>query len=264
MKNIIIIGSGIGGLIAGNLLAKQGHKVSIFEAHSMPGGYTAGFYRKGYYFESGTVAFEASASVFKAMKDIGVFEKIDFIKGRFRFVAEDFNGIPENYHDYKKMIYTAFPSDKEKLDLIFADLDKIASLMETMNKPMPYLYSGLEMLKSILPFILSGPKLMKLAKQYDNVTSSEFAARYFEKDSKLFKLFSGFGYPDMSAFLVGSALSGLFTELWTVKDGMQSWADILAENFRKLGGDLKLNSYVDRDNYQKRGRGWRLLQEYRL
>ncbi|WP_134218870.1 FAD-dependent oxidoreductase, partial [Pelotomaculum sp. FP] len=75
MKNVIIIGSGIGGLIAGNLLAKKGHKVTIFEAHGMPGGYTAGFYRKGYYFESGTLAFEASASVFKAMKDIGVFDK---------------------------------------------------------------------------------------------------------------------------------------------------------------------------------------------
>jgi len=50
MKNVIIIGSGIGGLIAGNLLAKKGHNVTIFESHSMPGGYTAGFYRKGYYF----------------------------------------------------------------------------------------------------------------------------------------------------------------------------------------------------------------------
>ena len=87
---------------------------------------------------------------------------------------------------------------------------------------------------------------MKLAKQYGNMTSSEFASRYFEKDSKLFKLFSGFGYPDMPAMMVGSGLSGLFTELWTVKDGMQSWADILAENFRKLGGDLKLKSYVDK------------------
>jgi phytoene dehydrogenase-like protein len=246
MKNVIIIGSGIGGLMAGNLLAKKGHKVTVFEAHSMPGGYTAGFYRKGYYFESGTVAFEASASVFKAMKDIGVFEKIDFIKQRFRFVSEDFDGVTENYDDYKKMIYTAFPSDKEKLDMVFSDLDKIVSLMGGMNGPIPFLYSGLEMLTSMLPYIVSGPKMMKISKQYGDMTSSEFAARYFEKDSKLFKLFSGFGYPDMPAMMVGSALWGLFTELWTAKDGMQSWADILAENFRKLGGDLKLNSYVDK------------------
>ncbi|OPX83656.1 MAG: hypothetical protein A4E53_04491 [Pelotomaculum sp. PtaB.Bin104] len=89
MKNVIIIGSGIGGLIAGNLLAKKGHKVTIFEAHSMPGGYTAGFYKKGYYFESGTLSFEASASVFKAMKDIGVFEQIEFSRQRLRLVSED-------------------------------------------------------------------------------------------------------------------------------------------------------------------------------
>lgn len=246
MKNVIIIGSGIGGLIAGNLLAKKGHKVTIFEAHFMPGGYTAGFYRKGYYFESGTVAFEASASVFEAMKDLGVFEKIDFVKQRLRLVSEDFDGTPENYDDYKKMIYAAFPADKEKLDAAFSDLDKIVGLLGNMDKPLPFLYSGLKMLKSMLPYILSAPKLMKLSKLYGSMTSSEFAGRYFEKDSKLFRLFSGFGYPDMPVFMVGSSLAGLFTELWTVKDGMQSWADILAENFRKLGGELRLNSCVDR------------------
>lgn len=50
----------------------------------------------------------------------------------------------------------------------------------------------------------------------------------------------------MLALFMGAGLSGMFTDYWTVKGGMQSWADILAENFRKLGGDLKLNSYVDR------------------
>ena len=58
MSKVIIIGSGIGGLIAGNLLAKKGHKVIMFESHSMPGGYTAGFDKKGFYFESGTLSFE--------------------------------------------------------------------------------------------------------------------------------------------------------------------------------------------------------------
>ncbi len=246
MKKVIIIGAGIGGLIAGNLLAKKGHKVTIFEAHSMPGGYTAGFYRKGYYFESGTVSFEASASVFKAMKDIGVLEKINFVQQKIRLVSEDFDGIPENYDGYKKMVYAAFPSEKGKLDKIFADLDKIADSIGGMNTPMPFLYKGPAKLKAILPSIFGLPKLMKISKQYDNITSSEFVARYFEKDSKLYNLFNEFGYTDMSAMMVGSGLAGLFTELWTVKDGMQSWADILAENFRKLGGDLHLNSYVDR------------------
>ncbi len=245
MKNIIIIGSGIGGLMAGNLLAQKGHKVTIFEAHSMPGGYTAGFYRKGYYFESGTLSFEASASVFKAMKDISVFEKIDFTKLRIRFILEECDGIPENYDDYKKIIYAGFPADKEKLDAFFSELDKIAGLMGNMDEPMPFLYNGLDMLKAMLPYMLRAPKMMKLSKQYSDMTSSEFAAKYFAKDSKLFKLFSGFGYPDMPAIFVGTAIAGVLADYWTVKGGMQSWADILAENFGKLGGDLKRNAYVD-------------------
>ena len=61
-KSVIIIGSGFGGLVAGNLLAKKGHNVTIFESHSAPGGYTAGFYRKDFYFESGTLSFENDIS----------------------------------------------------------------------------------------------------------------------------------------------------------------------------------------------------------
>lgn len=243
MKEIIIIGSGIGGLILGNLLVKKGHKVTIFESHSMPGGYTAGFYRNGYYFESGTLSFEASASVFKAMKDIGVLEKIDFVKQRLRFVSEDFDATPDTFDDYKKMIYSSFPNEKEKLDKIFNDVNKIAKVMDKLEGPMPSLYSGFEMLKAMLPYIIAMPKLMKLSKKYCDITSSEFVEKYFEKDSKLFQLLT-MGYPDMPAMFIG--LSGMFTDYWTVKDGMQSWADVLAENFKNLGGELKLNSYVDK------------------
>lgn len=246
MKRIVIIGSGLGGLTAGNLLAKKGHKVTIFEAHSMPGGYTAGFYRKGYYFESGTVGLEASASVFKVMEEIGVLDKVDFVRLKYRFFSEDFDGVPENYDEYKKMICEGFPSDKEKLDEFFSDIDKISDLFEDSDKPMPFLYNGLDRIKSIVPYILKGPKLMKLVKQYGDMTSSELAARYFEKDSKLFRLYKGSGYADMQALFVAGGLLGQFEDMWTVKGGMQSWADVLAENFKELGGELKLNSYVDK------------------
>ncbi len=246
MENVVIIGAGIGGLIAGSLLAKKGYKVTIFEAHGAPGGYTAGFYRKGYYFESGTVSFEASASVFKAMKDIGALGKIDFEKQRLRLYSEDFDGIPGSYGEFKRLIYSAFPAEKGKLDTAFRELDKIAAMTENMDKPLPFLYSGFEFFKAVLPFAAGGVRLMKLAGHYGNMTSSEFAAKYFEKGSKLHRLFCSFGYPEMSAMMVGSSLSGLFADLWTVKGGMQSWADVLAENFRELGGGLRLNSRVDR------------------
>ena len=51
--DVIIIGSGIGGLCCGSRLALAGKKVLISEAHSQPGGVAHSFNRKGYKFESG-------------------------------------------------------------------------------------------------------------------------------------------------------------------------------------------------------------------
>ena len=247
MKNIIIIGSGIGGLVAGNLLVKKGHRVTIFESHSMPGGYTAGFYRKGCYFESGTICFESAATIFKAMKDIGVLEKIEFIKLGMRVVSENFDATPENYEEFKKIIYDAFPVDKDKLERAFSDLDKILSaFIGSSDMIMPSLLSRMEMFKSMLPSITNFPKMIKVINKFGKMTSSEFASKYFEKDSKLYNLFSRFSYPDTSIIFVATALDGVFKDIWTAKGGMQSWADILAEEFRGHGGDLKLNFYVDK------------------
>ena len=48
----IVIGSGIGGLVCANLLAKAGLEVLLVEQHTMVGGYCSGFRRKGFLFES--------------------------------------------------------------------------------------------------------------------------------------------------------------------------------------------------------------------
>lgn len=102
------------------------------------------------------------------------------------------------------------------------------------------------MLKSMLPSLPSLPKIIKITNEFGDITSSEFAAQYFEKDSKLFDLFSRFSYPDMSTIFVATALSGVFRDIWTVKGGLQSWANILAQHFTGQGGDLQLKTHVDR------------------
>ena len=51
--DVVIIGSGIGGLCCGSILALSGKTVLICEAHTQPGGVAHSFKRKGYTFESG-------------------------------------------------------------------------------------------------------------------------------------------------------------------------------------------------------------------
>lgn len=51
--DLIVIGSGIGGLAAAALRAKAGERVLVLEANYLPGGCCSSYWRKGYVFETG-------------------------------------------------------------------------------------------------------------------------------------------------------------------------------------------------------------------
>jgi len=238
MKKICIIGAGMGGLVAGNLLARKGHQVTVFESHREPGGYTAGFRKKGWYFESGTLAFESSDAVFKAMKDLGVYEKISFVRKRARFFSADFDGSPESFEAFQRLCLDAYPTEREKLERYFAEVDKMVRVLRAMAKPGKLL--------SLLAYPFSLLRMISLMRRYGDVSITDFTERFFGKGTRLFRLFKNFGYPDMAAWILGGAIFTIFEDYWTVKDGMQSWANVLAENLKKLGGELKLNAPVER------------------
>ncbi len=241
MSNVIIIGSGIGGLLAGNLLAREGHQVTIFESHKMPGGYTGGFWRKGFYFESGTLSFETSSMVFAAMEDLGLLDQISFTRQHTRWVNKEIDGSMQSYEEFKKMIFSAYPEAIFQLEKYFAEVDKMYYAI------LPFIKNEKEaFFPKVLSYITAGFKMAGLYRKYSDLTLGEFTERFFDKDSKICRFFKSIGYPNMAAFLLGGAMASIFDDYWTVAKGMQSWADLLSDNFKKLGGELRLNSYVDK------------------
>ena len=52
-SDVIVIGSGIGGLCAAGLLARYGKRVIVRESHAIPGGAAHSFRRRGFEFDSG-------------------------------------------------------------------------------------------------------------------------------------------------------------------------------------------------------------------
>ena len=51
--DLIVVGSGLGGLCAGAVAACHGLEVIVLEAHTTPGGAAHGFQQGGFHFESG-------------------------------------------------------------------------------------------------------------------------------------------------------------------------------------------------------------------
>jgi len=60
--DVIVIGSGIGGLSAGSLASRYGKRTLVCEAHSIPGGAAHSFERSGYTFDSGPSLWSGLAS----------------------------------------------------------------------------------------------------------------------------------------------------------------------------------------------------------
>ncbi len=73
--DVIIIGSGMGGMSTGALLANSGFKVLILEAAALPGGCSSSYYRRGFTFESGAttlIGFDENQPLWKLEQETGI------------------------------------------------------------------------------------------------------------------------------------------------------------------------------------------------
>lgn len=73
--DVIIAGSGMGGMSAGAMLANAGYKVLILEKAHAPGGCSSSYFRKGYVFESGAttlIGFDENQPLWKLEKETGI------------------------------------------------------------------------------------------------------------------------------------------------------------------------------------------------
>lgn len=245
LPSVVIIGAGVGGLVAGNLLTKKGYDVTIFEKHATPGGYTAGFRRKGFYFESGTLSFELGSSIFAAMSDLGLDGKINFVKQKERWISEDFDFHADSYDNFKDLVYQSYGKEHDKLTKYFQQVDGFCEAAHVAGKArFPFLYSGKEFFPAMDDFMAHQKKFILLSLQHPETNAEDFTSRFFDPQTRLFTLLTKHhGYPKMGIDAFAGCLT-LFEDYWTVKEGMQAWADALAAKFAERGGRLFLKSPV--------------------
>jgi len=124
--DIVVIGSGIGGLVSAALLSNAGKKVLIIEKEPKPGGYLTEFKDEGFLFDvslhllNGCSEGQYSNDVFSRC---GIIDDINFVKPKYlyRSVFPDLDvSIPQSDFDaYKKLLIEHFPKSENGIDSLF-------------------------------------------------------------------------------------------------------------------------------------------------
>ncbi|RLD45925.1 MAG: NAD(P)/FAD-dependent oxidoreductase, partial [Bacteroidetes bacterium] len=122
--DVVIIGGGISGLTSAALFAKFGISTCVFEMSNKPGGYLAGFDRKGFKFDTAIHWLNdcnENGFVSKVFKIIDAkYPKAETQKKIRRFVNENSDFlITNNPEDLKNQLIKKYPEEKKGINKFF-------------------------------------------------------------------------------------------------------------------------------------------------
>jgi phytoene dehydrogenase-like protein len=273
---VIIIGSGMAGLIAGAYLARDGYIVIIYEQFSEIGGVTATIHEKGYSWDIGPLLLEGLApheKLGKILAELGLTNKISLIYEDRGQSFPDFQvWHPENYEgpywrrEYFKKL---FPEESEGLDKYYEFYDRMVEIGYLSNQ-LPFV-KGLKALIIKLKLLSKFLKVKKFAKW-----SATEVLDYYFKDPKLKAVYIGIladivtkpsEFPGLGVpfFNIETAFEkriptktkwGMQPIYHYIKNGCGVLVKVLADYITENNGEIHTNSKVQKiiiENNQAKG-----------
>lgn len=140
--DVVVIGAGMSGLTAANILQYKGYSVALVEQHNIPGGYCTNFQRKDFVFDSSihmVNGCEENGMIYNALKQFNAHDKIPFIKLHELFHIESkernisFSASTDKNYVIEQLC-TLFPNDKKGIHLFFKRYYKVYLFMINIKK----------------------------------------------------------------------------------------------------------------------------------
>lgn len=253
--DVAIIGSGIGGLMAGASLAKQGLRVAVFEAHYVSGGCATQFRRRGpdgvYHFDVGLHYIgecQPGGRIPSMLAEVGVSGSngVDFVAmdqdGFDTLVLPDLQfRIPANIDLYRDRLLALFPRERRGIDRY---MSLLRAVMYVSSRSAGGGTPGLRTLLGL------GTDALVLA-QNREATIGQFLDTC-TRDPWLRAVLLGqngdYGVPpsEASAFLHMGLCAHYFSGAFYPRGGGQVIADQLTAAIERFGGTVHLRHPVER------------------
>ncbi len=238
--DVLIIGSGLGGLTCGSILSKEGYKVGILEQNAQLGGSLQNFRRNGEVFDTGmhyVGGFDKGQSLWKIYSYLGIYHKLKLQSlhpEHFDLIHIGSDNIKYpfglGYEKFVKNLSDIFPEEK-------SNIEQYASSIQAICKRF-HLYSleaddGSSHMTDEYSTISVGAFI-------DSITSNEKLRTILAGNNMLY---AGERYE--TPVFVHALISNTFiTGAKYFIDGSQQLADEMVELIRGYGGELFTKSKV--------------------
>ncbi len=255
---VVIIGSGLGGLCCAAMLGKYGYKTIVCESHSLAGGAAHGFEYQGFKFDSGPslysgLSYSPSTNPLRQVLDV-IEEDLEWknYNSWGCWLPEGYFDVAVGADDFYKLLLDLRGETAAKQ---WRNLQKVMKPLGEASTAIPpaafrydlgaiFTLGGYAV--SMLPYVFSAGKLSSsFGKVMDEVVTDSFIRNWLDL---LCFMLSGLPASGTSA----AEMAFMFAEWYRPEvildypvGGSEAIVQALVRGITKFGGDLWLNSHVD-------------------
>lgn len=232
----VIIGSGVSGMTAAIILAKEGRRVLVLEQHSRPGGLMQHFRRKALVFPTGVHrlgSLDEGQILSRYFQYLGVLDKLSLQRmSADGFEEYSFHGlrfrVPIGQEAFHERLHQHFPREKVAIDQFCMDMKRLVSQFSLYNLSNKSERSG--------PVLES----TSLASYLDHLNCSRELKGILSANNPLYGIPPS-ECPLHTHFLV---MDSFLNSSWRVDESATPLAATFSNIFLAQGGDMRCNALV--------------------